>query len=129
MTALGWVGLGASAGACVPAGVRWLRVCQREHYLAGSTTRFALRWWRSTPSNALLGIVALVAAVMAFAAPAAAVLTALVVALGPTPSGDNAATRKATPDNRLDQPPTPTTPTTPTAPTAPPPRPACRRPR
>jgi UDP-N-acetylmuramoyl-tripeptide--D-alanyl-D-alanine ligase len=27
-------------------GVRWLRVAQREHYLAGSVTRFAARWWR-----------------------------------------------------------------------------------
>ncbi|MBA2608650.1 MAG: hypothetical protein H0U92_06915, partial [Actinobacteria bacterium] len=25
-------------------GVRWLRVAQREHYLSGSVTRFALRW-------------------------------------------------------------------------------------
>ena len=25
-------------------GLRWLRVAQREHYLAGSVTRFALRW-------------------------------------------------------------------------------------
>ena len=26
--------------------MRWLRVGQREHYLAGSVTRFAFRWWR-----------------------------------------------------------------------------------
>ena len=26
--------------------MRWLRVAQREHYIAGSVTRFALRWWR-----------------------------------------------------------------------------------
>ncbi|HUR78753.1 MAG TPA: Mur ligase family protein [Acidimicrobiales bacterium] len=26
--------------------MRWLRVAQREHYLAGSVTRFARRWWR-----------------------------------------------------------------------------------
>ena len=26
--------------------VRWLRVAQREHYIAGSVTRFAARWWR-----------------------------------------------------------------------------------
>ncbi len=27
------------------AGVRWLRVAQREHYLPGSVSRFAARWW------------------------------------------------------------------------------------
>ncbi|MEY2472076.1 MAG: UDP-N-acetylmuramoyl-tripeptide--D-alanyl-D-alanine ligase [Actinomycetota bacterium] len=26
--------------------LRWLRVAQREHYIAGSVTRFAWRWWR-----------------------------------------------------------------------------------
>jgi UDP-N-acetylmuramoyl-tripeptide--D-alanyl-D-alanine ligase len=26
--------------------VRWLRVAQREHYIPGSVTRFAARWWR-----------------------------------------------------------------------------------
>jgi UDP-N-acetylmuramoyl-tripeptide--D-alanyl-D-alanine ligase len=26
--------------------LRWLRVAQREHYIAGSVTRFAARWWR-----------------------------------------------------------------------------------
>ena len=25
---------------------RWLRVAQQEHYIAGSVTRFAARWWR-----------------------------------------------------------------------------------
>ena len=35
--------------ACVPAGLRWLRVAQREHYLPGSASRFAVRWWRVTP--------------------------------------------------------------------------------
>ena len=29
---------------------RWLLVAQREHYLAGSATRFALRWWRLGPN-------------------------------------------------------------------------------
>jgi UDP-N-acetylmuramoyl-tripeptide--D-alanyl-D-alanine ligase len=27
-------------------GMRWLRVAQREHYIPGSVTRFAIRWWR-----------------------------------------------------------------------------------
>lgn len=32
------------------AGVRWLRVAQREHYAPGSVTRFAGRWWGRDPN-------------------------------------------------------------------------------
>ena len=39
------------------AGVRWLRVAQREHYIPGSVTRFAFRWWRLGP-NILLKLAA-----------------------------------------------------------------------
>jgi UDP-N-acetylmuramoyl-tripeptide--D-alanyl-D-alanine ligase len=34
---------------------RWLRIAQREHYIAGSVTRFAVRWWLSRPANWALG--------------------------------------------------------------------------
>lgn len=34
---------------------RWLRIAQREHYIVGSVTRFAVRWWLSGPANRLLG--------------------------------------------------------------------------
>ncbi|HEU4895024.1 MAG TPA: Mur ligase family protein, partial [Acidimicrobiia bacterium] len=37
----------ASLLAAIPAGLRWLRVAQREHYLAGEVTRSAGRWRRS----------------------------------------------------------------------------------
>lgn len=37
----------------VAAGLRWLRVAQREHYLP-VVTRFALRWWLTTPVNTAL---------------------------------------------------------------------------
>jgi hypothetical protein len=30
--------------AALGGGVRWLRIAQREHYITGSVTRFALRW-------------------------------------------------------------------------------------
>lgn len=40
--------------------VRWLRIAQREHYLAGSAVRFALRWWRSTALNTAVAGLALV---------------------------------------------------------------------
>ena len=34
-----WITVAACVLACVPAGLRWLRVAQREHYLAGSASR------------------------------------------------------------------------------------------
>lgn len=72
----------ALAAAAVPAGLRWLRVAQREHYAAGAVTRFAGRWWR-LPGNAALLAVAVGAAVAALEAPVSALLTAGVVAFGP----------------------------------------------
>jgi UDP-N-acetylmuramoyl-tripeptide--D-alanyl-D-alanine ligase len=51
---------GLTAAAAVGGGSRWLRLAQREHYIAGSVTRFAVRWWRSTPPN--ITIAALLAA-------------------------------------------------------------------
>ena len=41
--------------------LRWLRVCQREHYAAGSCVRFAVRWIRVRPSNGIVVGVALLA--------------------------------------------------------------------
>lgn len=64
-------------------GLRWLRVAQREHYLAGSATRFALRWWKGDPVNAVLAVAAVAGAVTAFWWPPAALSTAVAVAVGP----------------------------------------------
>ncbi|HJQ75895.1 MAG TPA: UDP-N-acetylmuramoyl-tripeptide--D-alanyl-D-alanine ligase [Acidimicrobiia bacterium] len=46
--------------ASIPAGLRWLRVAQREHYHAGSVGRFQWRWWRSSPVNNLVALVSVV---------------------------------------------------------------------
>ncbi len=54
-----WLLAAACVLATVPAGLRWLRVAQREHYLAPSATRFASRWWLSGPINQVLIVVAL----------------------------------------------------------------------
>ncbi len=78
-----WITVGCCVAACVPSALRWLRVAQREHYLAGSATRFAVRWWRSTPVNAGLAVVAVVGAAASVTWPLAGVATAAVVALGP----------------------------------------------
>jgi UDP-N-acetylmuramoyl-tripeptide--D-alanyl-D-alanine ligase len=58
-------------------------VAQREHYLGGSVTRFAWRWWRATPGNLALGVVVVVAAVASVWWPLAGALVAAGVAAGP----------------------------------------------
>ena len=78
-----WVAFAACLVALKPAAIRWLRVAQREHYLAGSCTRFALRWWGRTPPNQVLALVAVAGVVLAGRWPLAALATALVVIVGP----------------------------------------------
>jgi len=68
--------------ATVLADVRWLRVAQREHYLAGSATRFALRWWRLGP-NRLLGAAAGAGVVLSPLSPFCALAGVAAVAVGP----------------------------------------------
>jgi UDP-N-acetylmuramoyl-tripeptide--D-alanyl-D-alanine ligase len=80
---LAWITVAGCLAACVPAGLRWLRVAQREHYLAGSVSRFAGRWWRSSPANVGLAALAVAAAAASIGWPLVGVVTAGVVALGP----------------------------------------------
>ncbi len=49
-----WLLAAVCGVASVPAGIRWLRVSQREHYLAPAATRFAWRWWTARPVNVAL---------------------------------------------------------------------------
>lgn len=55
-----WTLAAVCALASIPAGLRWLRVAQREHYLAPSATRFAIRWWSNGWRNGALAMVATV---------------------------------------------------------------------
>ena len=55
-----WVLAAVCGLATVPAGLRWLRIAQREHYLAPSVTRFAWRWWSSGLRNTALLLLAVV---------------------------------------------------------------------
>jgi UDP-N-acetylmuramoyl-tripeptide--D-alanyl-D-alanine ligase len=64
------------------ADLRWLRVAQREHYLAGSATRFALRWWLLGP-NRVLGLAAVVGVAVAPVSPYPVAIGMLAVAIGP----------------------------------------------
>ena len=65
------------------AGLRWLRVAQREHYLPGSVTRFALRWWGGLGPNRLLAVAVVVGIIGTFVRPLGAVVAGLAVASGP----------------------------------------------
>ena len=82
-TGAAWVTVAVCILACVPAGLRWLRVAQREHYLPGSASRFAGRWWRVTPANGALAAVVVVAMVLSARWPLAGVAAAAGVAAGP----------------------------------------------
>lgn len=53
-----WLLAGVTVVAMVPAGLRWLRVAQREHYLPGSGGRFQIRWGLSSAPNMFLLLVA-----------------------------------------------------------------------
>jgi UDP-N-acetylmuramoyl-tripeptide--D-alanyl-D-alanine ligase len=85
--AWGAVAVGTCVLSTALAGLRWLRVAQREHYLADSASRFAVRWWTSAPVNVALLVVAAGAMVCTGRWPGAAVVTAVVVAVGPVGLG------------------------------------------
>ncbi len=83
MTAVEVVATAAGAIGFAAALLRWLRVAQREHYLAGSATKFARRWWCSTNANVALISVAAFAAVTAFMWPVAGLVPAAVAVVAP----------------------------------------------
>ena len=80
---IGWLSVAACTISAVPAWLRWLRVAQREHYIASETSRFAGRWWTSSPLNWLAGIIAFAGLAVAPLWPAGALATAAVAAVGP----------------------------------------------
>ena len=52
---IGDVACALTVAAALGGSPRWLRIAQREHYIAGSVTRFAVRWWLSRPENWAVG--------------------------------------------------------------------------
>ncbi|MFP3883279.1 MAG: Mur ligase family protein [Actinomycetota bacterium] len=56
---MNWALAAACAAASVAAGLRWLRVAQREHYLPWSASRFQWKWWISSPANMALAAASL----------------------------------------------------------------------
>ncbi|HEY1633377.1 MAG TPA: Mur ligase family protein [Acidimicrobiales bacterium] len=84
MSALDIAVVACAVAASALAGLRWLRVAQREHYLAGSVTRFALRWWWGAVGfNRLLGVMAILGFLVTLSFPPAGFAPAAVVAVGP----------------------------------------------
>lgn len=87
MSILAWCATAVAAASIPLAGLRWLRVAQREHYLPGRVSRFAYRWWASPPYNiaafcAALGCVVAAFWVSAVAFPAAALVAVFPLGLG-----------------------------------------------
>jgi UDP-N-acetylmuramoyl-tripeptide--D-alanyl-D-alanine ligase len=83
------------------AGIRWLRVAQREHYLPGSVSRFAVRWWALGP-NLIIAIAAVIAlAIAAVGATVLGVVSAAAVAIGPFGLGLHGRTSKLAWTRRL----------------------------
>lgn len=80
---VGWIAVGLCAVATLVAAIRWLRVAQREHYIPGSVTRFAVRWWTARPSSVALLVIAVGCAIASIWWPVAAVGTAGAGIAGP----------------------------------------------
>lgn len=69
--------------AAIPSFLRWWRVAQREHYLAGSTVRFAERWWFVTAPNPVIVAAALIGVVLSWWWTPAGWIAALTIGAGP----------------------------------------------
>lgn len=78
-----WVATAVSVASLAPAGPRWLRVAQREHYLPGAPVRFAARWWRSEPLSAGLAMAGVAGIVLSVWWPLFALASAAATAGGP----------------------------------------------
>ena len=77
---------------------RWLRVAQVEHYLPGSVTLVAARWWSGLPVNAVIAVVALAVLVLG---PLGGFVSLVLVAVGPLGLAIVGRTSKMRPTRRL----------------------------
>jgi UDP-N-acetylmuramoyl-tripeptide--D-alanyl-D-alanine ligase len=55
VTALAWIAAGVAIASAVVSLLKWLRVAQREHYIAGSCWTTGWRWALRRPPNLVLG--------------------------------------------------------------------------
>jgi UDP-N-acetylmuramoyl-tripeptide--D-alanyl-D-alanine ligase len=82
-TSATWIGAATCWVALVPAGLRWLRVSQREHYLPGAVSRFAFRWWIGVGYNVPLAAVAVAATGLSWRYSLVACVAAAAGLIGP----------------------------------------------
>ena len=87
MTLWGWLVILACGTAAVPAGVRWLRIAQREHYLPPAVSRFSVRWWTAGYLNRGLAAGAIIAAAGEWRWAGIGLVTAVVEGCGPVGLG------------------------------------------
>lgn len=80
-----WIVLAAAA--LLVSGVRWLRVGQREQYIAGRVSRTAALWARRRPVDALVAVLAVLAAALALATGVRAAIVLALAAAGAFPLG------------------------------------------
>jgi len=73
----------SSVAGAVLAGLRWLRVAQREHYLSGSLLRFTRRWWGRDPLHLLAALCAVGSVIAEGFVAGIGILGAIVVGAGP----------------------------------------------
>ena len=101
MSLLEWAVILGCGAASVPAGLRWLRIAQREHYLPPAVGRFSGRWWTSGYSNLALAAAAIGAAAAEWWWTGAALVTAAVEGYGPLGLGMRGTTGKLVWTKRL----------------------------
>jgi UDP-N-acetylmuramoyl-tripeptide--D-alanyl-D-alanine ligase len=82
-------------------GLRWLRVAQREHYLPGSVSTFAWRWWSLGPNTILLLAWVLGVGLAATGRPVPGMFGAAAVGVGPFGLGLKGRTSKLAWTRRL----------------------------
>jgi UDP-N-acetylmuramoyl-tripeptide--D-alanyl-D-alanine ligase len=75
--------LAVALAATAASGLRWLRVAQREHYLPGSVSRFAWRWWSLGPNLVLFVAWGLGAGLATTGRPLPALFGAAAAGIGP----------------------------------------------
>lgn len=83
MDTLRQIVLGVALGAILVGLVRWLRIAQREHYIAASCARFAWRWWKLNGANRAVFVAMLLAAAGSYWFWPAALVAAAGAAVGP----------------------------------------------
>ena len=94
----GLLALVATVAATAITAYRWLRVAQVEHYLAGSVTLVAARWWSGFLVNGMIAAVAVAALVLG---PLGGFVSLALVAVGPLGLAIRGRTSKLRPTRRL----------------------------